>query len=95
MMRLLKPVVKIWRKKHPRKCRQCNNISNGELYDKCYSCYIDDKVKCESCGKMISKEYTNCYTCKFKYECIKCGTKMANDKYKCCYKCNKSKMFLK
>ena len=89
LLRLLKVCIKIWRKKHPRKCLKCKTTLKGDLYNVCYSCYIEEKDKCEDCGKLISKEYTKCYDCKYKYSCQNCNIKMINDKYKYCFKCNK------
>ena len=93
LSRLLKPLVKDWKKRQPHKCLKCKKILNTNVYNRCYGCFMDEKQKCEDCGKLINKDYSKCYGCKYKYNCEKCNAKMLSDKYKACFNCNKQNRY--
>lgn len=89
LMVILKPLVREWKKKQPHKCSKCRSILKTDNYEKCYSCFMNERHKCESCDKIINKDYSKCYECKFKYKCKKCGCNIPSDKYKICFGCNR------
>ena len=73
LYRLLKSIAVDWKKRQSNKCQQYKTVSKQNAFKKCFFCLIDNKNKCEDCGKLILKENEKAYDFNYKFVCEKCS----------------------